>query len=163
MLRDAQGDEWELTVDLAACRRVRDLAKVNLLSIATADIFTALADPLRLAEILYALVRPQLVARGVTLDGFLARLGVDLNPVVDELVEQLADFFLRLGRPAKAVQLRTAATKAKELATMTTTEELREITRRTFDWMIRLIPKSFSGTVATSSPESSDSTPTSPA
>jgi hypothetical protein len=161
--RDNTGHLWELTLDLVACRRVRDLVGVNLLSMHTAAIFSALADPIRLVEILFAVVKPQADMIHITEEDFLRRMAVDTEPVVEAFVGRISGFFLQLGRKSQATQLETSMSRSKILAAKTTPEELTRITEQTFDWMESQIRKSSSGDAVTNSPELSESIPTSPA
>jgi len=160
MIRDATGHVWELTIDLVACRRVRDLVGINLLSMHTARIFSALADPITMAEIVYAIVKPEADRLTLSESDFLQRMAIDTGPVVDQIVRKLSDFFLKLGQPAKATQLTTAMERAHRLAEKTTPEELQRLTVQTFDWMESQIRTSSSGEAATNSQELSELTPT---
>lgn len=162
--RDSTGHVWELTLDLVACRRVRDMVGINMLSMHTGQIFSALADPIIVAEILYAIVRPQAEQLRLTEPDFLRRMAVDTGPIVERLVSKLSDFFRQLGQPLRANQLQMAMERANRLAAMTTPEELTRITTQTFDWMEQQIhqtatQKNTSGDFHMNTPESSESIP----
>jgi len=162
MLRDAKGNVWELTLDFVSCRRVRDLVHVNLLSMNTAVVFATLSDPIAVAEIVYAICKPQADARRISEPEFLRLMEIEPNSIADVLVRKLSDFFRRLGQPAKAAQMTTAQERATKLAAMTTPEELERITNETFNWMQSQIRRNSSGEPLTNSQASSESIPTSP-
>lgn len=163
MVRDALGEVWDLTIDLVACRRVRDLAGVNLLSLEMSAIFEAFSDPIRLAEIVYAVCLPQAQQRGLSQDDFLRRLAIAMQPVVERLLEGLDRFFRQLGLPHRGTQMATAMKAVQKLETTMTTEELERLTAATFEWMSHQIPTSSSGTAHTSMPGSPESIPMSQA
>jgi hypothetical protein len=159
--RDSTGQPWPLTVDLPAARRVRDLVGVNLLTLRVDRLCAELADPIRLCEVLYAICKPEADAAGLDLDGFLRRLAVDLPAISAEFLGGLPDFFQRHGDPIRAVQLRMALEKTRNLPTMNP-ETLEALLSETMDWMLARIqvltnqtPSNPSGIYATNWPESS--------
>lgn len=162
--RDSTGQPWPLAVDLPAARRVRDIAGINLLTLRVDRLCAELADPIRLCEVLYAACKPEADAAGLDLDGFLRRLAVDLPAISAEFLEGLPDFFQRHGDPIRAVQLRMAIERTKNLPAMSP-ETLETVLNETMDWMLARIqaltsrsqtPSAPSGTCATNSPESSE-------
>jgi len=57
---DTKGRKWTLDVTVAAIKRVRSLAGVDLLAILDkGEIPSILLDPIRLVDVLFALVKPQ--------------------------------------------------------------------------------------------------------
>jgi hypothetical protein len=160
--RDSIGYPWPLTVDLPAARRVRDLVGVNLLTLRVDRLCAELADPIRMCEVLYAVCKPQADVLGLDLDGFLRRLAVDLPAIGAEFLEGLPDFFRKHGDPIRAVQLRMALERTKNLPTLDP-ETLQTLLDETMDWMMARIqamtnstPSNPSGTYATNSPAPSE-------
>lgn len=156
MFIDSTGQTWDVSLDLPACRRVRDLVHVNLLTLALPQLLQQLADPVTLCEVIWAIVKPQADAAGVSLEDFLRRAAVDLAPITTELLTGpggLADFFRRLGEPRNATELETIWTRLKALETLPP-EKTAALIDRTVDWMIRQILSEQSGTAATSTPAS---------
>lgn len=165
MFTDATGQMWPLTIDLPACKRVRDLAGVNLLTLALPAMLQRLADPITLCEVLWAIAKPEADAAGLNQEDFLRRCAVALPPIVDALLTGpggLSDFFQTLGQPSKATQLRTIWERVRTLETIPA-ETTATLIDQTLDWMIQRILSASSGPAATNTPASSASTRTSPA
>lgn len=165
MYRDATGQTWSLAVDLPACRRVRDMVGINLLTLRVDRLCFELSDPIRLCEVLWAIAKPEADAQGLDLTAFLQRMAVDLPPIGEQLLESLPDFFTRLGEPLRANQLRIAIAKTKALPPITP-DMLNKALAETMDVMVSQILKAstlndHSGTDATNSQESQESIPTS--
>ena len=108
---DSTGRVWTLTVTVDAVRRVRDLVGVNLARIVEprepggpVPLMTDLEDDLLLlVDVLFALVKPQADAEGVSDQEFGRALGGEALAAAHEAFwRELADFFLSLKRPALA-------------------------------------------------------------
>ena len=68
---DTAGRTWTVTVNVSGIKRVRDLLAVDLLDVANGDLLSRLADdPVLLVDVLYALLKPEADARGVTDEDF---------------------------------------------------------------------------------------------
>ena len=163
--QDRQGKMWGLQIDLPACRRVRDLVGINLLTLHLARLLQELSDPIRLCEVLWAACKPEADAAGLDLDAFLRRMAVAIAPVTDALLTGpggLADFFQSLGQTEKANQLRTVWSRVKAMESLTP-ETATAAVDAAMDWMCRQILSGASGTAATNTPESPESIPTSQA
>ena len=64
--RDSSGKTWEVRVDVAAVKRVLELAHVDLRVIESGKTLADLAlDPIQLVDTLYAVVKPQVDAAGL--------------------------------------------------------------------------------------------------
>ena len=93
--RDNAGRTWSVTVDVTAVKRVRSLLDVNLLDVLDGKLIERLAvDPVLLCDVLYALVKPEADAGGVSDEEFgRAMAGDAIEHATTALLEELADFF----------------------------------------------------------------------
>jgi hypothetical protein len=95
--QDTTGRTWAVVINVAAVKRVRGLLNLDLYSLVD-DGFKPLAalvaDPVRLADVLYCLCRDEAEARHVSDEDFGRALAGDaLLHAADALVEELVDFF----------------------------------------------------------------------
>lgn len=94
---DTAGRTWVLAINVSQDRRCRALAGVNLFSLVEDQLkplASLLADPVRLVDVLYVLVKDQATAAGVDDEAFGVALGGDsLSRAADAFVEELIDFF----------------------------------------------------------------------
>lgn len=123
---DNAGTEWSVSVTVMTVKRVRDLAGADLLD--TGDekekgsgIFARLAmDAILLADVLAAVVQPQLDERKVTKDSFFDLLSGDaIDAATTALLEELADFYpppRRRALQAALGKIRAAEARAMDLA-----------------------------------------------
>jgi hypothetical protein len=107
--RDSSGKTWEVRVDVAAVKRVLDLAQVDLRVIESGKTLAELAlDPIKLVDTLYAVVKPQVDAAGLSDEQFAALFAGDvLEQAATALIDGILDFFPASQRRALA-KLRTA-------------------------------------------------------
>ena len=125
---DAASRAWEVTVNVGAVRRVRDLLGVDLMDVAGGDLLERLADdPVLLVDVLYVLVKPQADAKGVSDEDFgRGMVGGVLDEAASALMKELLDFFpsaqraRALGKMARKLEAQQAAVTeaAAALATM---------------------------------------------
>lgn len=106
---DTAGRTWTLALTIDAAKRVKSLLDVNLLELEAGDppLLTRLGtDVILLCDVIFALVKPQADAAGVSDQEFAAALGGDaVLAAQTAFYEELVDFFRKLGRGdlAKAV------------------------------------------------------------
>ncbi|HNQ22490.1 MAG TPA: hypothetical protein PKK06_05290 [Phycisphaerae bacterium] len=106
---DTAGRTWTLALTIDAAKRVKGLLGVNLLELDAGDppLLTRLGtDVILLCDVIFALVKPQADAVGVSDEQFAAALGGDaVFAAQTAFYEELMDFFRKLGRTdlAKAV------------------------------------------------------------
>ena len=95
MFKDNAGREWTIVLNVTAVRRIRALAKVDLLDLSEGRIFARLADdPVLLADVLYAALKPEADAAGVSDEEFgRALAGGVLDEASSALMKGLLDFF----------------------------------------------------------------------
>jgi hypothetical protein len=107
--RDANGKTWEVRVDVAAVKRVLELAHVDLRVIESGKTLAELAlDPVKLVDTLYAVVKPQTDAVGISDEQFAALFAGDvLEAAATALIDGILDFFPASQRRALE-KLRTA-------------------------------------------------------
>ena len=130
---DNAGHRWQISVTVSTIRRVRDEAGVDLAAAGRTapggeSVLERLAtDPVLLADVLYAIVRPEAEAREVTPEQFGEALAGDaVEAAADALVEEIVDFFPTPVRArwrramdlAKAVRSRNEAQVDRELERM---------------------------------------------
>jgi len=96
--RDAEGREWQIAVNVATIKRVRDALDLDLLAAGdpdpTKDAIVRLAgDPILLADTLFVLCREQAETRGVTDEQFGAALAGDpIDRATEALLAEIVDF-----------------------------------------------------------------------
>jgi hypothetical protein len=154
--RDSEGREWSVAVNIAAVRRVRDLAQLDLLATADGRLLHELAvDPMKLADVLWAIVQPQAQQRDVSPEQFgQALAGETIDRATAALIDELVDFFPAHRRgPMRAARAKLATLLDKAAAAAVATIEQVDV-----EAMLDLTHPA-PGTTSTSSPASSASTP----
>jgi len=152
---DSAGRTWTVALTIDAAKRVKGLLDVNLLELEAGDppLLTRLGtDVILLCDVIFALVKPQADAAGVSDQEFAAALGGDVVLAAQTaFYEELVDFFRKLGRGdlAKAVD---AQRRLIDLA-------VRRIETRIERLDLEAAVESTLGEPSTSSPPSSGSTP----
>jgi hypothetical protein len=152
---DSAGRTWTLALTIDAVKRVKSLLDVNLLELEAGDppLLTRLGtDVILLCDVIFALVKPQADAAGVSDQEFAAALGGDVVLAAQTaFYEELVDFFRKLGRGdlAKAVD---AQRRMIDLA-------VARIETRIDRLDLEAAVESTLGEPSTSSPQSSESTP----
>jgi len=107
---DSAGRAWTLSLTLDAAKRVKSLLSVNLLELDKGDppLLTKLGtDVILLCDVVFAILKPQAEAAGVTDEQFGGALGGDIILAAQTAFsEEMVDFFQKLGRAdlAKAVE-----------------------------------------------------------
>ncbi len=152
---DTAGRTWTLSLTIDAAKRVKGLLDVNLLELEAGDppLLTKIGtDVILLCDVIFALVKPQADANGVTDEQFAAALGGEtILAAQTALYEELVGFFRGLGRSdlAKAVE---AQRRMIDLA-------VRKIETRIDKLDLEAAIETTLGESSTNSPESSASTP----
>lgn len=121
---DSASRTWNLVVNVHAVKRVRSLLDVDLLDVASGDLLSRLVDdPCLLADVLYAVLKPDADALGVSAQDFgAAMVGTALDDGSAALMKELLDFFpsaqraralgrmiRKIGEQEKAIAEATAA------------------------------------------------------
>lgn len=95
---DSKGNPWLLDITVSALRRIKALADIDLgdfTAIVSGDLLKRLAaDPVLLADVLYAALMPEAEKRGMAKDDFCDLIRGDaIEDATRALLESLADFF----------------------------------------------------------------------
>jgi uncharacterized protein YuzB (UPF0349 family) len=92
----SDGAKYEIAVNVATVKRVRDLTGINLLGLvgdqkAVSELFE---DDVKFCEVLCAVVRPQLEAAGKSDDDFFAAINGDvIETAAEALLAEIVNFF----------------------------------------------------------------------
>lgn len=129
---DCLGQRWDTAVTASTIRRVQSETQTNLLGLVDAKtglLQKCYDDPVALFSILCAVVRPQIVALGLTDDEFGDRLDTEslCEASVDAMLDGVVGFFPPERRAilARALgKLRAARTAARAKAVRVATERL---------------------------------------
>ncbi|MDL5053360.1 hypothetical protein QQ056_07355 [Oscillatoria laete-virens NRMC-F 0139] len=111
--KDTASRSWSLQINVDAIKRVRGLLQVDLLDIADGKLIEQLAsDPILLCDVIFAVIKPDADATGVTDMDFGRAMGGDcLEAATTAFLEELADFF----PSSKRQILRMALSKLREV------------------------------------------------
>jgi len=95
--KDSTGRAWNLSIDVGAVKRIRDLLKVDLMD-AISDSGRLLmkldGDPCLLVDIIYVLCKPEADAANITDEDFgRAMIGDVIDSATAAFLEELANFF----------------------------------------------------------------------
>jgi len=165
---DSAGRAWTLSLTLDAAKRVKSLLGVNLLELDKGDppLLTRLGtDVILLCDVVFAILKPQAEAAGVTDEQFGAALGGDaILAAQTAFYEEMVDFFQKLGRAdlAKAVeaQRRIIELEIRRMEVgigMAQTKLQTRIERADLETQIDAALDKTLGKLSTSSPPSSES------
>jgi len=159
---DSAGRTWTIALTIDAVKRVKSLLDVNLLELdlpagkagaGDPPLLTRLGtDVILLCDVIFALIKPQADAAGISDQEFAAALGGDVVLAMQTaFYEELVDFFRKLGRGdlAKAVD---AQRRMIDLA-------VARIETRINRLDLEAAVESTLGEPSMSSPQSSESTP----
>lgn len=112
--KDNQGHEWTVEITVAAIKRVRGLAGVDLMEVLEGSnglIEKLVRDPVLLCDVIYAACKPQADERQVSDEAFGASMAGDaIEHATAALLEELVDFCpsprdrANLGRVLKATR-----------------------------------------------------------
>lgn len=125
------GATWTVSVNVGTVKRVREATNVNLLALIseTSAISDVFADDIRLAEVIAAVVSPQIRAAKKTDDEFFQAMdGSVLESAAEALLREVANFFQEPRRSVllKAMDKVHATTKDKQAAEAAAALELLE-------------------------------------
>jgi hypothetical protein len=157
--RDGEGRTWQLGFNMAAVKRLRDQAGVDLLALheGTPPLIMRLkTDAVLLWHVLYTLLRPAAEARSVSEDQFLEAADADVSRAAEEAFwSSLTDFFRRWGREPQVLMIE----KTRELMDAALAEVVTQMSTLTVEEALRRSRDSTPGNLPTRLAASSDSTP----
>jgi len=113
--KDNEGRSWNVSVNVAAMKRVKTLLNLNLMDAVESDLIQRLAtDPMLLCDVIYAICKPDADKRNVSDEQFGQSMAGDvIEHATVALLEELVDFF----PDAKRQVLRKAVEKFKKVQT----------------------------------------------
>ena len=164
---DVTGREWPVEINFSALRRVKDLAKLDLLD--PEQLKTLGGDLLVMPNVLFAVVKPTADQLSIGDEAFADLLVPVFDDAIGSFFQELEDFFRRLGRTALATLIQEILTWRKtqeEAATSLVTDpEVRQEIAATLTREMRATKttllqqlRQIGGETSTDSPESSEST-----
>jgi len=153
--KDENGKPWTLSVNVGTVKKVRGLAKVDLLDLRDGNLFNELAaDPVKLGDVLWVLCEDEAKAAGIDEIAFGRALAGDaLEAATSALLEEIVDFFPKPQRDL----LRKALAKGKEMQERSLAKAMKQVDKALAEWQD---DDELSGSSSTNAPESSALTPT---
>ena len=93
--KDNAGRTWTIAINVDAIKRVRAVAKIDLLTAIDGKLFQQLADdPVLLVDTIYCVCKPEADAQGITDEDFgRAMAGDAVDAATTAFLEELIDFF----------------------------------------------------------------------
>lgn len=93
--KDEEGRPWQLKVNVASIKRVKDLTGIDLLDSVEGEVMQRLvANPIDLCDVLFALVKPQADDKGISDVQFGEGMaGEAIDHATVAFLEELTDFF----------------------------------------------------------------------
>jgi hypothetical protein len=152
-LVDNQGQRWSYEIDFPSVRRVQRMLGVDLVSLAPEAVLQKLGSPVALIDILYCLCHPDVEAAGLSDEQFGKRCVIDLQPVVDDLIGELADFFLSLGKTQHSTTMRRIWQTSQMVSGMTS-QQLGLVFAEMEKSIKQIAESNLSGEPSTETPES---------
>jgi len=160
IFKDARDRTWNVTVDVGAVKRVRDLCDVDLMdAIADGGVLLAKidADPVLLCDVVFVLCQEQAAASKVSdVDFGRAMVGDAIDRATSAFLDELVDFFPARKRTVLAKAVAKANQYADEAADraekMLDDPEMDRRMRKVMDQAFALPP----GTSSTPAPASSE-------
>lgn len=112
---DTAGRTWTISLNGHTMKMVKDLIEFDLMGVVNGKLLERLInDPVLLCDVVYALVKEQADAQGVTdIEFGRSMAGDSIDLATTALLEELADFF-----PRRRRALNTAIKKLRRLETM---------------------------------------------
>ena len=156
--KDNEGRTWDVSVNVATIKRVRDLADVDLMGITDGTIIEQLIrDPVLLCNAVYAACKPQADEQGVSDEDFgRAMAGDAIEHATNALLEDLVAFSPSPRDRKNLGQVLAATNRLMDRARDLVEQKLTsgELEREAEEAL------AIAGLSSTSAPESSGSTPT---
>ena len=157
---DSESRKWTITINVATLKRVRDLTQVNLFD-ALDDNFKGInalfADPIKLCDVLYAIVKPDADKLSVSDEQFGAALAGDtLGSAAEALIGGLVDFFP--DQKARS-RMRAVLSKDREIRDLMGQRDAERIEQIDPQKIVAGMEARMSSDTASPSPASSASTP----
>ena len=156
IFKDMKNESWELSINVAAIKKVRDLLNADLLDI-QATMPRLLGDPIFLVDLLYCLCKSQAEAKNISDEQFGEAMAGDcIGAAKNALIEELKSFF---PTPEERQAVDRVMKKGHEMVDLLRKKSLLKMDMLDMDAEIDKILELFGGT-STSLPESQESIPT---
>jgi len=154
IFKDIKNESWELAVNVAAIKKLRDLLNVDLLDI-QATMPRLLGDPIFLVDVLYCLCKTQADAKSISDEQFGEAMAGDcLGVAKSSLIEELKSFF---PSPEERQAVDRAIKKGCEMVDLLREKSLSKLDQIDMEAEVDLLLEFF-GKTSMNSPESSEST-----
>ena len=155
IFKDTKNESWELCINVAAIKKLRDLLNVDLLDI-QATTPRLLGDPIFLVDVLYCLCKTQADAKNISDEQFGEGMAGDcLGFAKSSLIEELKNFF---PSPEERQAVDRVIRKGNEMIDLLRKKGLAKVEETDLEEETDKILALF-GKISTNSPESSESTP----
>ena len=149
IFKDVKGESWEIIINVAAIKKVRDLLNADLLDV-QGTLPRLLADPIFLVDVLYCLCKPQADAKNISDEQFGEGMAGDcLGSAKNTLVEELKSFF---PTPEERQAVERLIKKGNEMIGLLREKSLLKLELTDMDAKAEEILKLF-GETSTNSPE----------
>lgn len=170
--KDTSGEIYDCTIKVADIRRIHKELEINLANLAEASgdgrspLVMLTTDPMAFGDVIWALIKPQAASRGLASQEAFEHLldGPATAGAFDAFWEALRLFFRSRGQIAFVAvinrQLEAINSQHKEAAQLANEINLGEVARLRMADLRARIATQLPGSFATSSPASSESTPT---
>lgn len=132
--KDENGKPWTLSINVGTVKKVRGLAKVDLLDLRDGNLFSELSsDPVKLGDVLWVLCEDEAKAAGIDEIAFGRALAGDaLEAATTALLEEIVDFF---PKPQRDI-LRKALAKGREMQERTLAKTMRQVDKALAEWSV---------------------------
>jgi len=132
--KDTKDRPWEITINVSAIKRVRDVLHVDLLQVLDGGLVEKLStDPVLLCDVIFVLIKPQADAKNVSDEEFGAALGGD---AIDEATTALLEELVNFSRRSKREALRRLLQKINQLDEKASERVIAEIDSGRLDRML---------------------------
>lgn len=156
IFKDSKSNSWELSINVTAIKRVRDLLNADLLDIQT-TMPRLLSDPIFLVDVLYCLCKTQLEGQGITDEQFGELMAGDiLGAAKNALVEELKSFF---PSPQERAAVDKAIQKGTQMVNLIREKSIAKMETMDMDSEVDKILDDLYGKLSMNLPESSESSP----
>lgn len=146
---DGNGRVWSVKLDISAAKRIEQIAKFKIFDPENSDVLMRLmTDRILVADVLYAMIHPQAVSKGVTAEDFGSSLyGKPMGDARQAVVDELADFSEEPTRSIIQKQIKTLSALETEIQKQGATE----LEKIKIETMVRVAIDKISGRTSTDS------------
>lgn len=130
--KDENGRPWTLSINIGTVKKVRGLAKVDLLDLRDGNLFNDLSsDPVKLGDVLWVLCETEATAAGIDEIQFAQALAGDaLDAATNALLEEIVDFFPKAQREI----LRKALATGRQMQERQMEKAIKQVDKALAEW-----------------------------